>query len=103
MSQKVKPDAYIVGENWHNSQPWLQGDQFDGIMNYPVNYSGLKYFAKESISTQTFKWMINEALMRNTWQVKEVMLNLLDSHDTPRFVNICNMDFRRSLLAMSFF
>lgn len=100
--KKVKPDAYIVGENWHDSQPWLQGDQFDGIMNYPVNYSCLKYFAKGSISTEMFKRMINESLMRNSWQVNEAMMNLLDSHDTPRFVNLSGMDYRKSLLAMSF-
>ncbi len=100
--KNIKPDAYIVGENWHDSQPWLQGDQFDGIMNYPVNYSCLKYFAKENISTATFKRMINESLMRNTWQVNEAMMNLLDSHDTPRFVNLSDMNFNRSLLAMSF-
>ncbi|QEN04723.1 glycoside hydrolase family 13 protein [Thiospirochaeta perfilievii] len=100
--KSIKPDAYIVGENWHDSQPWLQGDQFDGIMNYPVNYSCLKYFAKSSITTETFKRMINESLMRNTWQVNEAMMNLLDSHDTARFVNLSDMDFRKSLLAMSF-
>lgn len=100
--KKIKPEAYIVGENWHDSQPWLQGDQFDGIMNYPVNYSCLKYFAKNSIDTPMFKRMINEALMRNTWQVNEAMMNLLDSHDTARFVNLCNFDYRKSLLAMSF-
>lgn len=100
--KKIKPEAYIVGENWHDSQPWLQGDQFDGIMNYPVSYSCLKYFAKESISSEVFKRMINESLMRNTWQVNEAMMNLLDSHDTPRFVNLCGMNYSRSLLAMSF-
>lgn len=100
--KELKPDAYIVGENWHDSQPWLQGDQFDGIMNYPVNYSCLRYFAKKSIKNDVFKRMINESLMRNSWQVNEAMMNLLDSHDTPRFVNQCNMDYRRSLLAMGF-
>ena len=29
-------DAYIVGEIWENPARWLQGDQFDGVMNYPA-------------------------------------------------------------------
>lgn len=32
---KIKPDFYIVGEIWHSARPWLQGDQFTGVMNYP--------------------------------------------------------------------
>ena len=31
---RIKPDAYIVGEVWHDARQWLQGDQFDGVMNY---------------------------------------------------------------------
>jgi glycosidase len=30
----INPEAYIVGEVWGDSRPWLQGDQFDGVMNY---------------------------------------------------------------------
>ena len=30
----INPEAYIVGEIWHESQRWLQGDQFDAVMNY---------------------------------------------------------------------
>ncbi|MGL4373736.1 MAG: glycoside hydrolase family 13 protein, partial [Turicibacter sp.] len=32
----VNPDVFIVGEAWHDSTPWLQGDQFDSMMNYPL-------------------------------------------------------------------
>jgi cyclomaltodextrinase / maltogenic alpha-amylase / neopullulanase len=30
----INPEAYIVGEVWWDSRQWLQGDQFDGVMNY---------------------------------------------------------------------
>ena len=30
----VNPEAYIVGEVWRDSREWLQGDQFDAVMNY---------------------------------------------------------------------
>lgn len=32
----IKPDLYILGEIWHDSMPWLRGDQFDAVMNYPL-------------------------------------------------------------------
>ncbi len=40
--KKIKPDLYILGEIWHDSMPWLRGDQFDAVMNYP---SPTKFFA----------------------------------------------------------
>ncbi|MFW6358755.1 MAG: alpha-amylase family glycosyl hydrolase, partial [Chroococcales cyanobacterium] len=30
----VNPEAYIVGEVWGDSRQWLDGTQFDGVMNY---------------------------------------------------------------------
>src|SRR5829696_10353533 len=30
----VNRQAYIVGEIWHEASHWLQGDMFDGVMNY---------------------------------------------------------------------
>lgn len=32
--KNANPDAYIVGEIWKPAQRWLQGDQFDAVMNY---------------------------------------------------------------------
>src|SRR5262249_16848503 len=41
--KQAKPDAYILGEIWHDSQPWLSGDQFDAVMNYPLTEAVLDY------------------------------------------------------------
>ena len=40
----INPEAYIVGEIWHESQRWLQGDQFDAVMNYDVTKPCLGFF-----------------------------------------------------------
>ncbi len=32
----VNPEAYIVAEVWHELPQYLQGDQFDAYMNYPL-------------------------------------------------------------------
>ena len=37
----IKSDFYIVGEVWHSARPWLNGDEFTGVMNYP--YTCLLY------------------------------------------------------------
>ena len=31
----VKPDALIVGEVWHYAGDFLEGDEWDSVMNYP--------------------------------------------------------------------
>ena len=31
---REKPEAILIGENWHDAYPYLMGDQYDGIMNY---------------------------------------------------------------------
>ena len=38
MLHQINPEVFILGENWDNSTPWLQGDQFDGVMNYELTY-----------------------------------------------------------------
>ncbi|WP_026908824.1 glycoside hydrolase family 13 protein [Paucisalibacillus globulus] len=86
----VKPEAYILGEIWHDSMPWLQGDQFDAVMNYPFTNSAIDFFAKESISAQEFSDSVTKVLHMYPKNVNEVAFNLLDSHDTPRILTLAN-------------
>ena len=39
----IKPDFYIVGEVWHSARPWLNGDEFTGVMNYPYLFVIISY------------------------------------------------------------
>ena len=45
----INPEAYIVGEIWHEAQRWLQGDQFDAVMNYEVTKPCLGFFSGEHL------------------------------------------------------
>ncbi len=45
----TNPEAYIVGECWEESMPWLQGDQFDAVMNYYTGWAALKYFGRKTL------------------------------------------------------
>ncbi|HWT77055.1 MAG TPA: glycoside hydrolase family 13 protein [Mobilitalea sp.] len=84
--KEIKEDAIIIGENWHDALPWLMGDQFDSVMNYPVTKQCLDYFARNEIGPKEFEGKLSTYLMRYPDQVNEAMLNLLDSHDTERFL-----------------
>ncbi|GGA66577.1 glycoside hydrolase family 13 protein [Ornithinibacillus halotolerans] len=88
--KSVKPDAYILGEIWHDSMPWLLGDQFDAVMNYPFTNSAIDFLAKKSIPAQEFADSITKVLHMYPKNVNEVAFNLLDSHDTPRILTLAN-------------
>lgn len=101
----INPEAYIVAEIWHESHRWLKGDQFDAIMNYDVtkpviaffsngnldlkvlhqqtNYHGIHY----SIDAHEFANRIDHNLGLYKPDVTYAQMNLLDSHDTPRFLS----------------
>ena len=81
----INPDIIIIGENWHDAYPYLQGDQYDSIMNYAFTKANLDYFAAETITSVQMAERLNHILMRNTDPVNQMNLNLLDSHDTHRF------------------
>lgn len=88
----INQEVVIIGENWHNAYPWLMGDQFDSVMNYPLTKLMGDYFARKAIDAKGFKEQLTSLYMRYPKQVNEGMLNLLDSHDTERFLTLCKED-----------
>ncbi len=93
--KSIKPDLYILGEIWHDSMPWLRGDQFDAVMNYPFTTNILKLFAKKSISAREFVEEMTRVIHMYPQPVNEVMFNLVGSHDTPRILTECEEDLSR--------
>ncbi|GAB4545843.1 MAG: maltodextrin glucosidase [Anaerolineae bacterium] len=105
MRQAVKEmdaQAYLMGEHWFDATLHLQGDEMDGVMNYqgftvPVwrwlggHDNGLGRLPAADptpISAETLEaqW----AAFRSTipFAIARQQFNLLDSHDTMRFLNI---------------
>lgn len=100
--KKANPDAYILGEIWHNSLAWLEGDQFDAVMNYPATNSILEFFCKDAIDAEQFMSRLDAIFLAYPLQVNEVAFNLLDSHDTARLLTICQGNKKRMKLAAAF-
>jgi cyclomaltodextrinase / maltogenic alpha-amylase / neopullulanase len=104
----LNPEAYIVGELWEEAGRWLQGDQFDAVMNYPftrlahgftvghkldqalVEPSGYKYI--EAVDAPALAQRLERLLKLYPWEATLTQLNLLGSHDTPRLFNVANGD-----------
>ncbi|GAB4460397.1 MAG: glycoside hydrolase family 13 protein [Anaerolineales bacterium] len=118
--RKINPEAYIVGEIWHESQRWLQGDQFDAIMNYDVTKPVIAFFSNgsldlkvlhqqsnyhgihHSIDAHEFADRIDHNLGLYKKDITYAQLNLLDSHDTPRFLSCVRGDKASLKLAWLF-
>lgn len=99
----VKPDLFILGENWDDSNPWLGGDQFDSVMNYEFTYPVWHLLSREpnysDFGVEAFKDSISRLLVSYPKHVARSMFNLLDSHDTSRLHTMLNDDVRLVKLA----
>jgi glycosidase len=98
----ANPDAYILGEIWNESSAWLQGDQFDAAMNYPFTAAVNAFFVEDKMHAEQFANSIGRQLSRYPLQASEAAFNLLDSHDTPRLLTLCEGDQRKMKLAALF-
>lgn len=98
--KSAKADAVIIGENWHNAEAFLRGDEFDSIMNYAFTNTCLDYF-KGKISAQKASDKLNMILMRNRDAANRMMLNFLDTHDTPRFITEIGGSLDKTLAALA--
>ncbi|WP_161979357.1 glycoside hydrolase family 13 protein [Streptococcus sp. S784/96/1] len=88
----INPSLYILGEVWHSSQPWLNGDEFDAVMNYPLAESLQAYFVRDELTTREFISSIHSQKMLYRKQTNQVLFNLLDSHDTERLLTTAQGD-----------
>lgn len=116
----INPEAYLVGELWHDGGRWLQGDQFDASMNYQLAAACLSFFTGRHLDLQEtlkvggyqgrvqpidaagFADKIDALLGLYSEDVNRVQLNLLDSHDTPRFLSSASRDVDSLKLALAF-
>ena len=95
----INPEAYIVGEIWNEPSRWLQGDQFDGVMNYPLRRAVLAYlFEEKPIDLAEFAKRLRDAFPEGRFGVP---MNLLGSHDTIRLESLPYSNLQRVKLALS--
>lgn len=90
--KSLRSDEWIVGEIWGDGNPWLKGDQFDSVMNYQFREATLQFVAKGTTDAKQFADSLMKVLKSYPPQVSRNMMNLLGSHDTPRFLSECGGD-----------
>lgn len=103
----INPDAYIVGEIFDNASQWLDGTQFDGVMNYPFGRLTIAFVVGDrlvkkhirggyeptpALDAPGYAAEINQLLERYPWEIQLTQLNLLDSHDVARLITMAGGD-----------
>jgi len=116
--RQANPEAYIVGEVWTDSRRWLQGDMWDAVMNYEFTRSCVAFFIGDRVDmnelqrtalypagspgAESFARSIQNLLGLYKPEITAVMLNLLGSHDTSRFISLARDDFSALRMATLF-
>jgi neopullulanase len=117
--KRANPDAYIVGEIWGDARRWLAGDQFDAVMNYPFTRACLGFFSGSRgideaglsmtglkdialLDAEGFKAQLETLLGAYPWHIDLSQLNMLGTHDTPRYLSTVDADESSLRLALLF-
>ncbi|MHA1584288.1 MAG: glycoside hydrolase family 13 protein, partial [Promethearchaeota archaeon] len=96
----IKPEALIVGEIWYESSSWLQGDQFDSVMNYLFFCAVKWYFAMDQITLKEFNHELGRIQGTYNHHASQSLWNLIGSHDTSRILSECKNEMWRLKLAI---
>lgn len=102
--KSTNPAAYLLGENFFDATPHLQGDQWDAVMNYtglslPLWYwlsgyrersHGMDHFITTPTSWPTDALIETWRTRRGVvpWAIALQQFNLLGSHDTARLRSV---------------
>jgi len=100
--KEVNPDALILAENYGDSYDWLQGDQWDTVMNYdafmePISWflTGMQKHSDEFHedmlgNADKFFEAMNHNMARLGGQAIAIAMNELSNHDHSRFLTRTN-------------
>lgn len=97
--KSIDEDAYIVGEIWEDASSYLNGNQFDAVMNYRFRDAVMDFIASGEITSQEFAEEMTRLKLDYPSQSFNSLLNLVDSHDTKRFLTAAGGDKERLKLA----
>ena len=105
--KSIAPQAYLIGENWYDSSPQLQGDELDATMNYRGFSVPLQQWLAGFDASLAWRPGMQDPHMLPTaaladqwrafiaaipWQIAAQQFNLLGSHDTRRIQTVVGED-----------
>ncbi len=89
IAHKANKDTLLISEIFGDTSQWLQGDRFDGTMNYSFREAMTDYFATKRINNKEFADSLANLYSMYSFEALSSCQNLLSSHDVKRFLNRC--------------
>ncbi|MCX7746664.1 MAG: glycoside hydrolase family 13 protein [Clostridia bacterium] len=96
--KKINPEVVIIGEVWDEASSYMQGDQFDSVSNYPLLSLITDLLAHGWMSAADFRHKWDRLRMSYSENAVQQLVNMVGTHDTPRFLTQCRNN-KRSFLA----
>jgi len=93
--KETNPDALVLGEQWHDTSPWLLGDEADTTMNYRFRRAVIGLINGDTadldgaivgLSPSQFASRMAGLMEDYPKPAFDALLNLVDSHDTTRIL-----------------
>ncbi len=99
----AREEHILIGEIWGDAGQWINPNVFDAVMNYryfkdPV----VKWIGQGQGNAATFDQELAGGRTRYPIQAVRAQMNLIDSHDTIRYLQIAGEDTRKLKLAATF-
>lgn len=82
----INPDVYLIGEVWDRSPAWLQGDQFDALMNYAIGQDVIERFVTGAMTAGAASQAMAELYAVYPEASAAMQFNLISSHDNARLL-----------------
>lgn len=77
--KETNPEALIIGEIWHHAEDFLDGEEWDTVMNYPFCFAIENFVAKETISASDFLGQLGYIEGNYHKKIQPLLWNLTDS------------------------
>lgn len=86
VAKREKENTYLVAEVWKLDSTWVQGDQFDSLMNYALGRDILLNYARGSINGKNVLDNLSRYYAVYGENVVSMGFNIIGSHDTQRIL-----------------
>jgi cyclomaltodextrinase / maltogenic alpha-amylase / neopullulanase len=102
----INPNVYLVGELWTDASPWLNGNQWGAVMNYPLmgaihrfaaagrmrNEYLLQGTENDALNAAQFARHVESLINKIPYEIQLAQFNFINTHDLARFITVTGDD-----------
>lgn len=82
----IDPETYLIGEIWQRAPEYLQGDQFDALMNYAIGQDVVERFVKGELTAAGASGAMAQLYAEYPEASAAMAFNVIATHDNSRLL-----------------